>query len=83
MKHLYITFAFIFLVKLSFAQKDSLVFKNGNYITGEIKSMTRGVLQVETDYSDSDFKIEWKNVAFIYTEQNFNFYLIDGIRLSG
>ncbi len=83
MKHLYIAFTFIFLAQLSFAQKDSLVFKNGNYMTGEIKSMTKGVLQVETDYSDSDFKIEWKDVAYIHSEQNFNFYLIDGRRLSG
>jgi len=50
------------------AQNDSLIFKNGNIMVGEIKSMDRGVLQIETDYSDSDFKIEWLMVRSIKTE---------------
>lgn len=32
-------------------------------MTGEIKSMNKGVLVIETDYSDSDFKIEWEKIA--------------------
>ena len=45
-----------------FAQTDTLIFKNGNMVVGEIKSMSRGVIQIETDYSDSDFMIEWEKV---------------------
>ena len=32
---------------------------------GEIKKMERGVLQIETDYSDSDFKIKWDQIQSI------------------
>ena len=46
---------------------DSLVFKNGNILDGELKSMDRGVLQIETDYSDSDFKKAWEQVQTIKT----------------
>jgi len=38
---------------------------------GEIKSMDRGVLQIETDYSDSDFKIDWEQVQTIKTTTYF------------
>lgn len=53
---------------LSFGQTDSLIFKNGNYIVGEIKSMNRGVITIETDYSDSDFKIEWEGIQELYSD---------------
>ncbi|MCD4731861.1 MAG: hypothetical protein K8R74_14740, partial [Bacteroidales bacterium] len=49
------------------AQTDSLVFYNGNYLVGEVKTMNRGVITVETDYSDADFKIEWGKIKEIYT----------------
>jgi len=52
-------------------QVDTLIFENGNIIVGEIKSMDKGVVQVETDYSDSDFKIEWSRVKRIETENRF------------
>jgi hypothetical protein len=31
--------------------QDSLTFKNNDFVAGEIKSMDRGVLTIETDYS--------------------------------
>ena len=57
----------IFISLCVYAQNDSLVFKNGNIIVGEIKSMDRGVVVVSTDYSDSDFKIEWDKIITIRT----------------
>lgn len=65
------------------AQRDSLIFKNGNYIIGEVKQMDRGVVVVETDYSDSDFKIEWSGIAEIFTETAFLLTLSDGRRFNG
>ena len=41
------------------AQSDSLIFSNGEMVIGEIKKMDRGVVTIETFYSDSDFKISW------------------------
>ena len=38
------------------AQTDTLVLSNGDVIVGEIKDMTRGVLTLETDYSDFRFQ---------------------------
>jgi len=65
------------------AQTDSLTFHNGNYIVGEVKTMNRGVLTVKTNYSDSDFKIEWKNVKEIYTNNYYLITLSDGSRYNG
>jgi hypothetical protein len=64
MKQLLILLSIFFICSFSLlAQKDSLVFTNGNHMTGEIKSMNKGVLVIETDYSDSEFKIEWEKIA--------------------
>jgi hypothetical protein len=56
--------------------------KNGHVIIGEIKSMTRGVIQVETDYSDSDFKIEWDQVSQLFSDQFYLITLSNGARLN-
>ncbi len=45
--------------------------------------MDRGVLTMETDYSDSDFKIEWKKIKEIYTDSYFLITLSDGRRYNG
>lgn len=65
------------------AQNDSLVFKNGNYLTGEIKSLHRGIFTIETDYSDSDFKIEWEKIEEIYSETYLLITTTDGTRYNG
>lgn len=65
------------------AQTDSLTFHNGNYIVGEVKTLNRGVLIVKTSYSDSDFKIEWKNVKEIFTNNYYLITLSDGSRYNG
>lgn len=54
-----------------FSQIDTLVLNNNNTIVGEIKLMDRGILQIETDYSDSDFKIEWDEVVTLNTQTYF------------
>ena len=36
------------------AEPDSVIFTNGNFIVGEVKSMERGVMKMETPFSDSD-----------------------------
>ena len=73
-----------FLITLSTsAQIDSLILVNGDVIVGEIKDMDRGVVTVETDYSDDDFKIEWNGINEIFTTTYFTITLTDGTRLSG
>lgn len=65
------------------AQTDSLIFKNGDYIVGEVKSLERNSLKVETDYSDDDFTIEWDGIKEIYTRTHFLITLTSGSRYNG
>lgn len=62
----------------AFAQVDSIRFSNGHMVVGEIKSMDKGILILETDYSDKDFHIEWKKVVWLKTQTHFQINLMDG-----
>ena len=83
MSKLFFLLAFLFSIGTLFAQNDTLIMKNGNMIVGEIKSLNHGVIQVETDYSDSDFKIEWNNVREIKSDRTFIFFNSDGKHFDG
>lgn len=67
----------------AFGQRDSLVMKNGDILVGEIKSMSKGVLTLETVYSDKDFAVEWVNVREAYGRSRFLLLLTDGRRING
>ena len=82
-------YQFLFIVVLliltntCFGQKDSLILKTGDNIVGEIKSLDKGVLTVETDYSKNDFTIEWSGIKEIYSKSVFLITLKDGQRING
>lgn len=76
------TLFFLGIILVS-AQPDSIIFNNGNFLVGEVKTMDRNVLQVETDYSDADFTIEWDGIKEIYTKTFFLITLTDGSRYNG
>ncbi len=59
------------------SQHDSLVFNGSHILVGEVKEMSKGVLTVETDYSDSDFKIDWEKVQEFYSDQLYTLSLTD------
>ncbi|NHE56913.1 DUF481 domain-containing protein [Cyclobacterium plantarum] len=61
----------LFSVTGTHAQSDSLLVKNNQYLIGEIKSMERGVLVIETPYSKSDFRVKWGEILAIYSERLF------------
>ena len=65
------------------AQTDSLILKNGDVIVGEIKSMDKGVVTIETDYSKDDFTIEWSGIKEVYSSSRFLITLKDGRRING
>jgi len=69
--------------QMSIAETDTLVASNGNVLVGEIKSMNRGVLFMETDYSDNDFEIEWKEVREIYSDRKFVVFLSENTKYYG
>ncbi len=85
--HFYFIASFLFLLflcpfSLKAQKTDSLTLKNGDKIIGEIKEMTKGVLRMKTDYSDSDFKITWKDIIEINSNQNYLITLSNGTRIN-
>jgi len=84
LKRLRITLVFIIIAYATgYAQTDSLLLDTNTIIVGEVKSMKRGVLTIETNYSDSDFNIEWLEIKKIYTQSVFLTSLTDGSRIVG
>lgn len=73
----------ILLSHTLFAQIDSVRFKSGEFVIGEIKSMDKGILKIETDYSDSDFQIDWEKVIGIKTTSQFMVTLSNGKKYYG
>ena len=82
-RQLLLIVALAFTQSYLFAQHDSLIFKNGNVIVGEIKSMDKGVLTIETDYSKTNFSIEWSGLEKIYSKSSFLITLKSGERFRG
>ena len=80
---LFFALSLVFLSLKSNAQQDSLVLKNGNVIVGELKSLDKGVVTIETGYSKSDFTIEWSGIKEIYLRSMFLITLKDGTRING
>ena len=76
-------FCFFFTFSFSYSQTDSLFLKNKNLIVGEIKSMDKGVLIMETSYSKEDFKIEWLEIERIISKVPFLITTEDGERFYG
>lgn len=80
---LIILVCFMCIRTAAFAQSDTLIFHNHNLMIGEVKNMDRGVLKIETDYSDSDFSIEWEQIAQIRTQSIFLMQLSNGEQYIG
>ena len=83
MKTLLFSMLFCLVYGFSYAQTDSLIMKNGDVLVGEFKDMNQGVLGIETDYSDSDFKIEWDGIGRIYSHTHFMITTSNGDRYNG
>ena len=56
---------------ITIAQLDTIIVSSGDVLVGDMKSMSRGVVTVETPYSDSDFKIEWAKVTKVNSKGAF------------
>ena len=83
MKKLQFFLVFLFVGFGAHAQTDSLFLSNNDLIVGEIKSMDKNIIGIETDYSDVDFKIKWDNVKRVYSKTNYLITLSDGRRYNG
>lgn len=50
---------------------DVIIMKNGDHITGKIKSLDSGVLSVSLDYVDGTISVDWLKVARLESNQLF------------
>lgn len=66
-----------------FGQIDAITMKNGDVLIGELKQLNKGVLVLETDYSDSDFKIDYDEVRSLNLANTFVIDLSNGKHLVG
>jgi hypothetical protein len=63
---------YIFLIVfplLSFGQNDTIRLKSNDVLVGEIKSLSTGILTMETPYSDKDFRIEFNKIVSLSTSR--------------
>jgi hypothetical protein len=75
-------FVTILLSHQSYAQ-DTLYTSSNNVLYGEIKSMSKSVLTFDTDYADSDFKVDWDEVVGLSSSTKLVVYTSDGERYYG
>lgn len=61
---------------------DVISLYNGDRVTGEIKSMTEGLLVLSTDAMDT-IQIEWQEIAHIESKYNYQVRLSNGQRFYG
>ncbi|WP_224489950.1 DUF481 domain-containing protein [Robertkochia flava] len=78
-----IAFSFFVVSGPISAQQDTLLLNNSDRIIGEIKGMNNGVLTIEPEYSDKDFKITWIDVQSIRSSQYYMLTVENGDRFSG
>jgi len=71
------------LLGLSAIAQDTLVLVNNDVVVGDFKGMSRAVVTIETDYSDSDFKIEWGGIKKLITKKTFVYQFEGSEHLTG
>src|SRR5271165_1773749 len=65
------------------SRHDTVIMKNGDRLTGEVKKLEQGVLYVETDYFSGSVGVDWLQVAKVESKATFQIILNDGKRFTG
>jgi hypothetical protein len=79
-----LSFAFLISLPLFAREKtDTLVMKNGDRLTGEIKGLDEGVLYVSFDYILGTSSVQWSKVAHLESNQLFIVKTADGSVYTG
>ncbi len=78
----YLGLLLIFFIGIADAKPDVVDFKNGDRLTGEVKSLERGHMRFKTDATDT-ISIEWDEVAYLSSNQNIQVETILGTRYLG
>jgi putative salt-induced outer membrane protein YdiY len=88
-----VTFAFLVFGFLSLSNSnsclakvsrhDTVIMKNGDRFTGEVKRLEQGILYIQTDYFSGSVGIDWLQVAKVESKATFQIVLSNGKRLTG
>ena len=57
---------------------DVVVLKNGDRMTGEIKSLQSGELRFKSDYMAEAVRLDWSRVERLESKSTFMIWLVDG-----
>jgi putative salt-induced outer membrane protein YdiY len=64
-------------------RRDTVIMKNGDRLTGEVKRLEQGVLYIQTEYFSGSVGLDWLQVEKVESPANFQITLSDGKRLTG
>jgi putative salt-induced outer membrane protein YdiY len=78
---LYLSNAVSCLAKVS--RHDTIIMKNGDRLTGEVKRLDEGVLYIQTDYFSGSVGVDWLQVEKVESKATFQIVLSNGKRLTG
>jgi len=78
----YLTLVLLLLSGAAHAKTDVVIFKNGDRLTGEVKSLERGHMRFKTDATDT-ISIEWDEVAYLSSDHNIQVETLLGARHLG
>jgi len=62
---------------------DVVILKNGDRMTGEIKSLQRGELLFKAGYMAESVRLDWTKVQWLQSKSQFLIYLTNGQRYTG
>jgi hypothetical protein len=64
-------------------RKDTVLMKNGDRLTGEVKRLENGVLYIDTDYISGSIGVDWLQVEKVDSTGTFQVVLNNGHRVAG
>jgi putative salt-induced outer membrane protein YdiY len=62
---------------------DTVIMKNGDRLTGEVKRLEQGILYIETDYFSGSVGVDWLQVEKVESTATYQVILSGGKRLTG
>ncbi|MGB7752803.1 MAG: DUF481 domain-containing protein [Candidatus Acidiferrales bacterium] len=62
---------------------DTIIMKNGDRFTGEVKRLEQGILYIETDYFSGSVGVDWLQVETVKSTATYQVILSGGKRLTG
>src|SRR5262245_14445362 len=68
----------LFAVQCMARSDDVVILKNGDRLTGEIKSLQRGELRFKASYMAESVRLDWTKIDQLESRGKFQIFLVDG-----